>query len=85
MTMVRLGKWDAWRWLRLGIGIWVIGQGISSSNGQLIVMGVFFTLMPLLNVGCCGSGACGVPQSKSIHAEQEVRFEEVRSDTPVER
>lgn len=83
--MVQGRKWDVGRWLRLGIGIWIISQGISSGNGLLIAMGAVFTLMPLLNVGCCGSGSCAVPQRKSIHDVEDVRFEEIRTDAPSKR
>lgn len=53
------------RVLRLAMGILIILQGIYAREWFLIYAGSLFSLMPLLNRGCCGMSACYTPAQKS--------------------
>lgn len=53
-----LRNWNFMRVLRLALGIFVIAQGIHAKEWWFVVMGGLFSLMPLLNIGCCGASGC---------------------------
>lgn len=49
---------------------------------MFILLGVIFTLMPLLNIGCCSTSACGTNQSKFNDDENgdfRVVYEEINT------
>ena len=60
-----LTTWNFMRVLRLALGIFVIAQGIQTKEWWLVAMGGLFSLMPLLNIGCCGVSGCNTSISKS--------------------
>ena len=65
------------RFLRLALGIALIVQGAIMKDVMFIIFGVFFSLMPLLNIGCA-SGNCSVPQKRNSKLKREIEFEEVK-------
>ena len=74
--------WNFLRWLRFSIGIFILIEGIISGIGMFILLGVIFTLMPLLNIGCCSTSACGTNQSKFNDDENgdfKVVYEEINT------
>lgn len=68
--------WGLMRVLRLVLGIIIIVQGAYSQEWWMIALGGLFTLMPLLNVGCCGTTTCTTNNIKN-NKEEEVNYEEV--------
>lgn len=66
------------RVLRLALGIFIIGQGIVAKDWLFIALGGLFSLMPLLNVGCCGVSGCNTPVRKNNGNIEDVSYEEVR-------
>lgn len=58
------------RVLRLALGIFIIVQGV--------VAGVMFSLMPLLNIGCCGASVCNTPIRKGNRNIEDVSYEEIK-------
>lgn len=66
------------RVLRLALGIFIIVQGIQAKEWWLVVLGGLFSLMPLLNIGCCGVSGCNTPISKSNKKVEDITFEEVK-------
>lgn len=58
-------NWDFMRVVRLALGIYIMIQGYQESQWLILGAGAFFALMPLLNIGCCGSSACAMPAAKS--------------------
>ena len=67
-----------WQCLRLAIAVVVTTENLSDVVEVIVVaaleiviivivvvaMGGFFSLMPLLNIGCCATGTCSVPATK---------------------
>ena len=55
-----LNGWNFLRVFRLLIGIAVIVQGVFIKDTSFIVLGILFSLMTVLNVGCCAGNHCSV-------------------------
>lgn len=60
-----LRNWDFMRVLRLALGIFIIVQGIIAKEWLLAGIGGLFSLMPLMNIGCCGVSGCSAAVPKS--------------------
>lgn len=52
MKAVVLKNWNIMRILRLGIGIFVIWQGVLVQEWALIILGSLFLVFTALNIGC---------------------------------
>ena len=81
INRIKLG-WNFFRWLRLALGIMVLFEGITSGVAIFVLFGLIFTLMPLLNIGCCSTSACGTNQSKFNEDENgdfKVVYEEINT------
>lgn len=65
------------RIIRLALGVIIIVQGILNREWIFVILGGLFSLMPLLNVGCCGA-ACSTPMKKSNAEMEEIHYEEVK-------
>lgn len=72
-----LRNWDFMRALRLMLGIFVILQGITTKEWLLVGLGGLFSLMPLMNIGCCGVSGCNTPVSKNNKKAEDITYEEV--------
>lgn len=66
------------RALRLALGIFIIAQGIQANDWFFVALGGLFSLMPLLNIGCCGVSGCNTPVSKSRKKVEDITYEEVK-------
>ena len=73
-----LKTWDLMRVLRLALGIFIIVQGISAKEWLFVALGGLFSLMPLLNIGCCGVSGCNTPVSKSSKKIEDITYEEIK-------
>ncbi|WP_240775499.1 hypothetical protein [Sphingobacterium psychroaquaticum] len=73
-----LRNWNLMRVLRLALGIFIIVQGIMEQQWLLVGMGSLFSLMPLMNIGCCGVSGCNTPVRKSNKKLEDILYEEVR-------
>ena len=73
-----LSEWNFMRWLRLGLGGFILVQAFLHHDSISGIFGAFFIFQALTNTGCCGSGGCAVPESKS-KSEKDITFEEVKS------
>lgn len=71
-------NWGFMRVLRLALGIFVIVQGIVAADWTWIALGGLFSLLPLLNAGCCGAAGCDTPKRKDNGNIENVHYEEVR-------
>lgn len=73
-----LSNWNFMRVLRLGLGIFIIVQGIVAHDWIFIVTGALFSLLPVLNIGCCSTNECHVEQyRKETKNTSEISYEEV--------
>ena len=66
------------RMLRLALGIFIIVQGIYTKEWLFVFAGAMFSLMPILNIGCCGISSCNTPVSKNNKKTEDINYEEVR-------
>lgn len=75
-----LRDWSLFRALRVGLGVFILIQGILIKDTFSIVMGLSFGGMALFNIGCCGSGGCATPSSYAKNSKTptgEIEYEEV--------
>lgn len=73
-----LKTWDLMRVLRLALGIIIIVQGVQAKEWLFVALGGLFSLMPLLNIGCCGVSGCNTPVSKSDKKAEDITYEEIK-------
>ncbi|HRD57337.1 MAG TPA: hypothetical protein PK504_04775 [Ferruginibacter sp.] len=74
-----LRNWNFMRFLRLAMGVFIIVQGVQTQQWLFIILGALFTLMPLLNVGCCAASGCNAPiRSGNKTMPEEINYEEVK-------
>lgn len=73
-----LGNWNFMRVLRLVLGIFIIVQGIVAGDWMIAALGGLSSLMPLLNIGCCGVSACNTPVPRSSKKIEDTTYEEIR-------
>ena len=66
------------RVIRLVFGVYVIVQGVSNRDMSYLLIGSLFTLMPVLNIGCCSTSGCATPNRKNEVTTEEISYEEVR-------
>lgn len=70
-----LKNWNFFRVVRLALGLYVMIQAIATQIWILAAFGLWFTLMPLLNIGC-GATGCSVPRQKADN--KEIEYEEIK-------
>lgn len=75
-------NWNFMRVMRLALGIYVIVQGAMLNEWLLVGLGGLFTLMPLMNVGCCGASGCSTPIRRSHQRTEDITYEEIRQGKP---
>lgn len=73
-----LRNWNFMRVLRLALGIFIIVQGVQAKEWLFVALGGLFSLMPLLNIGCCGVSGCNTPVSKSSKKIEDITYEEIK-------
>ena len=66
------------RVLRLALGMYIIVQGVVENQWMFVALGGLLSLMPLLNIGCCGASGCNTPVSKSNKKVEDITFEEIK-------
>ena len=69
--------WNFMRFVRLGLGIAILVQAIATGNWGLVVFGLLFTALPVLNIGCCGTAGCATPVKKNSDTTKAISYEEV--------
>lgn len=74
-----LRNWNFMRLLRLALGIFIIVQGIQTRMWLFVFVGAIYAMMPLLNVGCCGTSGCAPRSYKNNKStNEEIHYEEVK-------
>ena len=59
------------------MGIIIIIQGVDSMQWNVIFLGGLFSLLPILNIGCCSSAGCASSKIKKDEANKTLVYEEV--------
>lgn len=74
-----LSNWSFMRILRLAMAIFIIFQGIETAQWLFVVTGIIFALMPIFNIGCCGTSGCNTNlYSKQNSKNQETTYTEIK-------
>jgi len=74
----RLKNWNVLRVIRLVFGLYVLIQGVYARDMSYVLIGGLFTLMPVLNIGCCSTSGCATTNRKSEVTTEDISYEEVR-------
>jgi len=62
------------RFLRLAMGIWILGMAIQSHDWSIGLLSGFFILMAVSNTGCCGTNGCAPPRSRRDNQEGQIEL-----------
>ena len=74
MKQAILTNWNFSRALRLIIGVVILMQAISVNEITIGILASLFITMPVLNIGCCGSGACTYSIKKDNDSQKETTY-----------
>lgn len=74
-----LKNWNFLRMMRLILGLFILGQGIQSHEWMFILLGVLFTFIPVLNIGCCAGKVCSIRANgnQAVKSEDTI-YEEIK-------
>ena len=64
-----LNNWDISRWIRLVSGVGVTSYGLSVGDYFLLMLGVFFAGLAVLNMGCCCGGCSTATETKALYKD----------------
>lgn len=70
-------NWNFMRFFRLGLGLAILVQAIMAKDMVFAIVGLLFTALPILNIGCCGSNGCVVSATKREINKKDINYEEV--------
>ena len=70
-------NWNLMHFLRLGLGTAIVVQSVMTANLAMVLLGLLFTAMPVLNIGCCGSTGCAPTVKKPSTSTKDMTYEEV--------
>lgn len=73
-----LRNWNFMRLLRLAMGVFIIVQGFMDNQWMFVGLGALFSLMPLLNIGCCGVSGCSTSVPQRNKRMEDITYKEVR-------
>ncbi len=77
MKQTILSNWTLMRFLRLAMGIAILVQAVIAKDMLFAFAGIIFTVMPVFNIGCCGTAGCAAPSKKNQDATKDIIYEEV--------
>lgn len=70
-------NWNFSRILRLILGVFILVQGIESQEWLLAALGGFIGLMPVFNIGTCGT-ACNTSYTSKKGNLDDTTYEEIK-------
>jgi hypothetical protein len=56
-------NWNFVRFLRLGLGVWILVMAIQSRDWPIGLLSGLFIWMAVTNTGCCGANGCAAPNN----------------------
>lgn len=67
------------RLIRLILGVMIIVQGFQTHQWAMLVLGVLFSLIPLLNIGCSSNNNCKtrMPSKNNHKPTEDIQYEEI--------
>lgn len=79
MKQLLVTNWSFMRWLRLGIGLFLVIQAFRMHDSITGFFGAFFLFQAISNTGCCGVNGCATPTpGKNNGEKKEIEFEEIK-------
>lgn len=72
-----LSNWSFMRVFRLVLGLIIVGTGIYNSEWIIVFLGGYFSLMSILNIGCCAGSSCSTNLKNSTEETEDINYEEV--------
>lgn len=54
-------QWNLMRWLRLGVGLFLLWQLTQKPDIITGFVSAFFLFQAITNTGCCGASGCSIP------------------------
>ncbi len=75
---MKLNRWNFIRVIRLLLGVSILIQGFYTMEVAFILLGIVFTAMPILNIGCCATGSCEIQQKSTNGQFQKETIEEIK-------
>jgi hypothetical protein len=73
-----LRDWNFMRIFRIVFGIAIFVRSIFDADLLLAIAGLFFIGMAVLNVSCCGMGACPTNPKGNGNATKDISYEEIK-------
>lgn len=74
-----LSDWNFMRFLRLGLGIFILVEGFQNEVWMYVALGGLFSVMALLNAGGCAMGSCTTETKNRTSARaEEAVYEEIK-------
>ena len=73
-----LKGWGLMRSIRLLLGILIVVQGIQTKDWSFAILGGLLSLMPIINIGCCGAYGCRTAAKSDNNRTETITYEEVR-------
>ena len=71
--------WNFVRWIRFILGGSLLFQSFSNKDSVSGILGAFLLFQALSNTGCCGSGNCSVPMTRTDSKSEEIiEYTEIR-------
>lgn len=76
-----ISNWTIWRFVRLGLGIFLLMEGIIMNAWFMVILGAYFAVLPVLNIGCgsCVTNEkCGVARDEINSEKTSLDFKEIK-------
>lgn len=70
-------NWNLIRFVRLGIGLFIVVQAVISANILIGLAGLLFTSMAVFNAGCSSAGTCTPSRARNRNVSKDITYEEV--------
>jgi hypothetical protein len=77
MKDIIFNDWNFMRIFRFVLGIIILIQALKADDKMMLFFGALFIILPLFNLGCCGS-SCAPTFSKEKSIKKEFNYEEVK-------
>lgn len=78
MNLKIVRNWNFMRLLRLVLGLSILIQAMLVKDWTMGIMGLVFTMFPILNIGCCGTSGCATrPVKNNNDTTKEISYEEL--------
>ena len=73
-----LNNWDISRWIRLVSGVGVTSYGLYAGDYFLLMLGILFAGLAVLNKGCCCGGCSTTTETKAIYNDFVKHYQDKR-------